>query len=102
MKIPNGIIGLDDSQQMAEKLNVLLDQAEQIARTGLAKCDGHSERLVYLMTFRYPNITAVQAAEHVDIAASTARRTLNALAEKELVIKIQHKKEMSNILTMMY
>ncbi|WP_260865710.1 Fic family protein [Paenibacillus xylanexedens] len=80
---------LDASQRMAEKLNVLLDQAEQIARTGLAKCDGHSERLVYLMTFRYPNITAVQAAEHANIAASTARRTLNALSEKELVFKDQ-------------
>ncbi|WP_258377537.1 Fic family protein [Paenibacillus illinoisensis] len=78
---------LDAAQRMAEKLNVLLDQAEQIAVAGKEKCDGHTEQLVYLLTFRYPNITAVQAAEHARIAPSTARRTLNALAEKELIFK---------------
>lgn len=78
---------LDAAQRMAEKLNVLLDQADQIARAGIEKCDGHTEQLVYLLTFRYPNITAVQAAEHAQIASSTARRTLNALADKELIFK---------------
>ncbi|WP_246246364.1 Fic family protein [Paenibacillus lemnae] len=78
---------LDAAGRMAEKLNVLLDQADQIAKAGKEKCDGYTEEIVYLMTFRYPNITAVQAAEHARIAPSTARRTLNALAEKELLFK---------------
>lgn len=78
---------LDASQRMAGKLNVLLDQSEQIAVAGLQKCEGHTERQVYLMTFRYPNITAVQAAEHAKISPTTARRTLNTLAEKELLFK---------------
>ncbi len=72
---------------MSEKLNVLLNQSEQIAVSGFRKCEGHTERQVYLMTFRYPNITAVQAAEHAGISTSTARRTLNTLAEKELLFK---------------
>ncbi|MFS0661298.1 Fic family protein [Niallia alba] len=78
---------LDASQRMAAKLNILLDQSEQIALAGLKKCEGHTERQVYLMTFRYPNITAVQASEHAKISPTTARRTLNILAEKELVFK---------------
>ena len=78
---------LDASQRMAGKLNVLLDQAEQIASTGLQKCEGHTERQVYLMTFRYPNITAVQATEHAEISPSTARRTLNSLAKREILFK---------------
>ncbi|GKU84914.1 Fic family protein [Niallia sp. NCCP-28] len=78
---------LDASQRMAEKLNVLLDQSEQIAGAGLQKCEGHTERQVYLLTFRYPNITAVQAAEHARVSSTTARRTLNTLAEKELLFK---------------
>lgn len=78
---------LDASQRMAEKLNTLLEQADQIAKAGIEKCEGSTEPLVYLMTFRHPNITAVQAAEHAKIAPTTARRTLNSLAEKELLFK---------------
>ncbi len=78
---------LDASQRMARKLNVLLDQAEKIALAGLQKCEGHTESQVYLLTFRYPNITSVQAAENAKISPTTARRTLNSLAKKELLFK---------------
>lgn len=78
---------LDASQRMAEKLNVLLNQSEELAVAGLKKCEGHTERQVYLLTFSYPNITAKQVTEHARISPTTARRTLNTLAEKELLFK---------------
>ncbi|MDT3494879.1 Fic family protein, partial [Bacillus toyonensis] len=69
---------LDASQRMADKLNVLFDQAEKLALSGMKKCDTHTEKQVYLMTFRSPNITAVQVAEQFKVAPSTARRFLNS------------------------
>ncbi|HDR7616975.1 TPA: Fic family protein [Bacillus mycoides] len=78
---------LDASKRMADKLNVLFDQAEKLALSGMKKCDSHQEKQVYLMTFRFPNITAVQVAQHVKVAPSTARRLLNSLADKGLVFK---------------
>ncbi|MEW9575813.1 Fic family protein [Bacillus toyonensis] len=78
---------LDASQRMADKLNVLFDQAEKLALSGMKKCDTHTEKQVYLMTFRSPNITAVQVAEQFKVAPSTARRFLNSLADKELLFK---------------
>ncbi|HDR4465081.1 TPA: Fic family protein [Bacillus cereus] len=78
---------LDASKRMADKLNILFDEAEGLALSGMKKCDTHMEKQVYLMTFRSPNITAVQVAENFKIAPSTARRTLNSLADKNLIFK---------------
>lgn len=78
---------LDASKRMADKLNTLLDQAEEMALNGMNKCDHHMQRQVYLMTFRYPNTTAVQVANQFNLAPTTARRILNALDEKGLVFK---------------
>lgn len=78
---------LDASQRMADKLNNLLDQADKLARDGILQCDSHYQKQTYLLTFRFPNITAVQVAETLKLSPSTARRVLNDLAEKNLLFK---------------
>ncbi|MEK4677571.1 MULTISPECIES: Fic family protein [Bacillus] len=83
---------LDASKRMADKLNVLFDKAEELAKIGMGKCETDTERRVYLMTFMSPNITAVQVSKQFRIAPSTARRILNSLADKGLVFKDATKK----------
>lgn len=78
---------IDASGRMAEKLNNLLDQANQLAKEGITKCATHTEKLIYMITFSLPNITVVEAAKHVEVAPSTARRALNSLVEKDLLFK---------------
>lgn len=78
---------VDASGRMAEKLNNLLDQANELAKEGISKCKTHTEKLIYMITFSSPNITAVEAAKHVEIAPTTARRALNSLVEKNLLFK---------------
>lgn len=78
---------IDASERMAEKLNTLLDQANKLAKKGMKKCEQHTEKLIYLMTFSYPNITATEAAKHTKVAPTTARRALNSLVEKGLLFK---------------
>lgn len=78
---------LEASRRMADKLNQLLDRAEEIALNGLKKCDTHTQKQVYLFTFRFPNTTAVQVAQQFKIATSTARNILNTLDEKGLIFK---------------
>lgn len=78
---------IDTSERMAEKLNALLDQANHLAKKGMEKCDRHTEKLIYFMTFSYPNITAAEAAKHTKVAPTTARRALNSLVEKGLLFK---------------
>src|SRR5699024_969120 len=72
---------------MAEKLNNQLDQANELATEGISKCKTHTEKLIYMVTFSSPNITAVEAAKYVEIAPTTARRALNSLVEKNLLFK---------------
>lgn len=78
---------IEASGRMAERLNGLLDQANQLAKEGIEQCQSHTERHIYLMTFSYPNITAVEAAKYAKVAPTTARRTLHALVEKDLLFK---------------
>ncbi|MBD2860411.1 Fic family protein [Paenibacillus oceani] len=78
---------LDASKRMADKLNILLDNAEGLALNGLKKCDTHNQKQIYLLTFRYPNITANQVSEQFRIAPLTARRILNSLNELGLIFK---------------
>lgn len=78
---------IDASDRMAEKLTILLDQANELAQTGIKKCDLHTEELIYIMTFQFPNITAAEVAKHSKVAPSTARRALNSLVEKGLLFK---------------
>jgi len=83
---------IDASGRMAKKLNKLLDEANSLAKEGLAQCTIQTEKYIYLLTFSRPNITAVEAAKQVKVTPSTARRTLNALVEKELLFKDQAQK----------
>lgn len=83
---------LDASLRMADKLNHLLDQAEKMAVEGIQKCETHIQKQVYLFTFRYPNITAIQVAEQYNIAPTTARKVLNILDEKGLIFKDKSQK----------
>lgn len=83
---------LDASQRMATKLNNLLDEAEKLAELELSKCEGHTEKSIYLMTFSYPNTTAVQVSKHVKISSTTARRVLSNLVDKGLLFKNQVQK----------
>lgn len=78
---------IDASGRMAKKLNILLDQANELAREGMEKCNTHTEKQIYLMTFSLPNITAVEAAKKLKVAPTTARRSLNSLVEKDLLFK---------------
>lgn len=78
---------IDASERMAKRLNILLDEANQLAKEGVKKCELHTEKLIYLMTFRSPNITATEAAEYTKIAPTTARRALNSLVGKGLLFK---------------
>lgn len=78
---------LDASKRMADKLNTLLDNAEGLALNGLKKCDTHNQKQIYLLTFRYPNITANQVSEQFRTAPVTARRILNSLHERGLIFK---------------
>ncbi|MHA6253444.1 Fic family protein [Oceanobacillus sp. CAU 1775] len=78
---------LSASERMAQKLNTLLDEANELAKKGIKKCERHTEQLIYFMTFSYPNITAVEAAKHTKVALTTARRALNSLVEKGLLFK---------------
>lgn len=78
---------VDASGRMAEKLNNQLDQANELATEGISKCKTHTEKLIYMVTFSSPNITAVEAAKYVEIAPTTARRALNSLVEKNLLFK---------------
>lgn len=78
---------IDASDRMAEKLSILLDEANELAREGIKKCALHTEEKVYIMTFQFPNITAAEVAKHAKVAPSTARRALNSLVEKGLLFK---------------
>ena len=72
---------------MADKLNLLLEDAEKIAKSGLAKCDKEIQKKTYLLTFRYPNTTANQISQELNISPATARQALNFLVEKNLLFK---------------
>lgn len=78
---------LDASARMTEKLNILLDKAEDIASKGLQQCETLIEEKIYVFTFREPNVTAVQVADVFGIATTTARRALNELSDKGLLFK---------------
>lgn len=72
---------------MTEKLNILLDKAEDIVNKGLQQCETLIEEKIYVFTFREPNVTAVQVADVFGIATTTARRALNELSDKGLLFK---------------
>lgn len=78
---------INASERMAKRLNVLLDEANQLAKEGMAKCEQHTEKLIYLRTFSSPNITVAEAVEFAKIAPTTARRALNSLVKKGLLFK---------------
>lgn len=78
---------IDASGRMAEKLNILLDQANELAREGMSKCKTHTEKIIYMVTFSSPNITVVEAAKYAKVAPATARRALNSLVDKDLLFK---------------
>ena len=78
---------IDASERMAKKLNSLLDNANKLAEEGISQCSSSTERYIYLLTFSIPNITAVEAAQQVKVAPTTARRALNTLVEKDLLFK---------------
>src|SRR5699024_950329 len=65
---------IDASERMAKKLNSLLDNANKLAEEGISQCSSSTERYIYLLTFSIPNITAVEAAQQVKVAPTTARR----------------------------
>ena len=78
---------LDASQRMATKLNLLLNNAENIAKEGMVKCETHIQKQIYLLSFRYPNLTAVQVAKQFTISPTTARNALNYLDTAGLLFK---------------
>lgn len=83
---------IDAAQRMADKLNVLLDKAELMAKEGMLKCETHIQRQVYILSFRHPNLTAVQAAKQFNLSPTTARNALNFLDEKGLLFKDKSQK----------
>lgn|SRR5699024_8519245 len=78
---------INASERMAKKLNVLLEEANQLAMEGMKKCASHTEKIIYIKTFSSPNITVREAAEFAEVSPTTARRALNSLVEKSLLFK---------------
>lgn len=82
---------LDASKRMANKLNVLLDEADKIVTDGLVKCKNNMEEIIYIYSFKNPNMTVSKASKYLKVSTTTARRALNSLAEKGLLYKDQRK-----------
>lgn len=78
---------LEASNRMADKLNLLLENAEKIALDGLKKCEKEIQKRIYLLTFRYPNTNATQVSQALNISPSTARQALNFLVDNQLLYK---------------
>lgn len=83
---------LDASERMTQKLNQLLDEAESMAKKGLAQCETATQKNVYLVTFSQPNSTASQMAKILSISPVTARNALNYLSDQGLLFKDTAKK----------
>ncbi|MGI1804710.1 Fic family protein [Exiguobacterium sp. TDN 0502] len=83
---------LDASERMTQKLNQLLDEAESMAKKGIAQCETATQKNVYLVTFSQPNSTASQMAKILSISPVTARNALNYLSGQGLLFKDTAKK----------
>lgn len=71
--------------RMAENINRKLENAEMLAKQGIAKCHTDSEKKVWLYTFSDPFTTAKNVSTKVGLSPNTARNALNALATKKLL-----------------
>lgn len=71
--------------RMATRIHGKLEDAEKLAREGLAECTLESQKRVWLYTFSDPFTTAVKVADQLHMSANTARSALNSLAEKKLL-----------------
>ncbi|MED4354375.1 Fic family protein [Schinkia azotoformans] len=76
---------LNACDRMAERINNKLDKAEELARKGLTMCETESERKAWLVTFSDPFTNSSNVAKLARISPNTARKVLNALAEKDLL-----------------
>lgn len=79
------IFFLKACDRTATRINEKLEEADQLAKEGLAKCKLESEKKVWLYTFSDPFTTSVKVADQIGISANTARNALNSLTEKRLL-----------------
>lgn len=71
--------------RMVTRINKKLENADKLAKEGLAECKLESEKRVWLYTFSEPFTTAVKVADQLRMSTNTARNALNSLVEKKLV-----------------
>lgn len=63
---------------MANRINLKLDKAEELARVGLMRCETESEKKVWLYTFSDPYTNSAKVSKFVQVSPNTARKALNA------------------------
>ena len=73
------------SLRMAERLLQKMQQATDLAKSGLGKCVLDSEKKIWIYTFSNPAATTNDAAKQLGMSPATARKGLNKLVEKELL-----------------
>lgn len=79
------IFFLNACNRMSDNLLKKLNEADELARAGLSKCDTKIEEEVWMYTFCEPVVSAPEVAESINISQTTARKALNNLSEKELI-----------------
>jgi Fic family protein len=79
------IFFLTACKRMSESLLKKLDEVDKLVAKGLKKCDTKIEEEVWIYSFSDPSTTASEVADHLKIAASTARKALNNISEKDLL-----------------
>lgn len=83
---------LKASERMASKLIKQLERADSLAESGLAQCETTSQKRVWVATFSQPVTTSSRIARKLEIHNTTAKKSLDFLAEKGLLEKEQHVK----------
>ena len=71
--------------RMADSLLKKLKDSENLARSGLNKCELESEKNIWLYTFSDPFTTVARVAEGLSISSNTARRGLKKLTDEGLL-----------------
>ncbi|MEG0377299.1 MAG: Fic family protein [Eubacterium sp.] len=79
------IFFLNACNRMSDNLLKKLNEADELAREGLDKCDTKIEEEVWIYTIYEPVVTAAEVAESIKISQTTARKALNNLSDKGLI-----------------
>ncbi|MFD2131764.1 Fic family protein [Pseudogracilibacillus auburnensis] len=76
---------LNACNRMADRIHSKLENADELAKSGISQLKLESEKNVWLYTFSDPFTTAKKVSEKLNISSNTARNSLNKLVEKKLL-----------------